>query len=1112
MENGQQAAILYDQYVTDPNSYNLSDGPHCDDQLLDNAVADLLDNPLTEIDTSDLSALNPPISQSPVTTAPPMAPPQPSPMLPRSSEVSGQKTPEPSIHQCESCSKVVCSSRSLKRHRSTCKKYLDQFGHLLEDPQVKLSAIGTCTVKTGGTNVCEACSRQLCSASNLKRHRATCKAFQTNGDADTDATLGDEGESGQSDSLKSEVEETAKGTPKSAVSFDACSSTTDAMMSLSASISEKPWITVGEHLRAQHNQKQRELQQQRMSTGPTPKKPEFMIEDSKRIDRILADQDAVPSGRMAPTAELLMREIPSPAAPLASIITTEPLSPDRLSAAYGLRQDKPAEKAPSAAVLTAMKAAKPASLQASSAAKKESKDDLRYECPECSKTYSCRKNVKRHRMSVHKLTIEQLQKSKPVRVVVVSATDSSSVTTYAPAAGSAVSTNVVPKTKPVVNPASTSAPLNNPASSTDASSITVEVSSTPVSFEIEASAPVSIVCEPVSTMEQWKEPAQMMQSPSFEIQLPQSSDAPVESSTFDGDLNDMDGCDYSKEILEKSKFSELAEADTTFSEEVDELGVRRPSFSKRYQTSLRSQKTLSVRQLNVSLPPPPAVSATPTSAVTQSLPPSPKIATKRTATSSASTSIAPRTAESKRPKPLHVCEACNKSLSSDYSLKRHKSTCVHYKAAMEAKSSSSNATVDENKTIESKEIGDVKTEEKPVAEISKTKVPDSETVTKTNSAALELKPEPIDPSFDYRWQDSLGSTVDSSADNGSAEASASDNADAEVSDCTDVQIEKKEEESAEGEKTLSESLLCQEVLHDDFKQDIGEEWFDPSNVSSHPPVSADADSTTTSSSSSVKSDSVVVPKKENGTSSGTNSRKRAVWDESSDDQCDGCAVDSAYEEDEGAEDEDGKPSPKRIKIEPTEDQSTDFGKVTLPTAFTPHSLRENTVPAHINHSITSVIDGDAILYAGKYYFEIPKKFLINNSLVFRELSLTDATVDAFMLPDHISATAFESALGVLTKQVELDDENLESMLHVAARLKIVPLRRMCRDFIKSQIDETNLLWGIRLADQYELYSLKERLIESAKLEHLVDFHENEEYPNMSPKLRAELLARWSKFL
>ena len=33
-----------------------------------------------------------------------------------------------------------------------------------------------------------------------------------------------------------------------------------------------------------------------------------------------------------------------------------------------------------------------------------------FQCPECKKTYSCRKNVKRHRMAVHKITSEDISR------------------------------------------------------------------------------------------------------------------------------------------------------------------------------------------------------------------------------------------------------------------------------------------------------------------------------------------------------------------------------------------------------------------------------------------------------------------------------------------------------------------------------------------------------------------------------------------------------------------------------------------------------------------------------------------------------------------------------
>ncbi|VDO09506.1 unnamed protein product [Brugia timori] len=155
-----------------------------------------------------------------------------------------------SLYRCESCNKTVSSSRSLKRHRSTCKQYQLQYGQLRENasdntsstavpksepllsksvielsssqelllqrqslacvvtelpivnntvssascsaqiqPEVQISSVESSLVQnrtnnnsiaTAGTsvsaNVCEDCNRILCSASNLKRHRATCKA------------------------------------------------------------------------------------------------------------------------------------------------------------------------------------------------------------------------------------------------------------------------------------------------------------------------------------------------------------------------------------------------------------------------------------------------------------------------------------------------------------------------------------------------------------------------------------------------------------------------------------------------------------------------------------------------------------------------------------------------------------------------------------------------------------------------------------------------------------------------------------------------------------------------------------------------------------------------
>lgn len=47
------------------------------------------------------------------------------------------------LYQCESCNKRVSSSRSLKRHRSTCKLYQLDFGHLLQQQGIAQTAHNT---------------------------------------------------------------------------------------------------------------------------------------------------------------------------------------------------------------------------------------------------------------------------------------------------------------------------------------------------------------------------------------------------------------------------------------------------------------------------------------------------------------------------------------------------------------------------------------------------------------------------------------------------------------------------------------------------------------------------------------------------------------------------------------------------------------------------------------------------------------------------------------------------------------------------------------------------------------------------------------------------------
>lgn len=90
-----------------------------------------------------------------------------------------------------------------------------------------------------------------------------------------------------------------------------------------------------------------------------------------------------------------------PGSPLDSIITSVPLSIEVHHPTT--KSSRPSDQGQSS--IDSQSTADPSSNNSRSS---KSQNQIPYTCPECDKTYSCRKNVKRHRQAVHKMTLEEI--------------------------------------------------------------------------------------------------------------------------------------------------------------------------------------------------------------------------------------------------------------------------------------------------------------------------------------------------------------------------------------------------------------------------------------------------------------------------------------------------------------------------------------------------------------------------------------------------------------------------------------------------------------------------------------------------------------------------------
>ncbi|KJH40519.1 zinc finger, C2H2 type [Dictyocaulus viviparus] len=240
-------------------------------------------------------------------------------------------------------------------------------------------------------------------------------------------------------------------------------------------VGERPWITVGEHLRAQHMQ-QKVLEAQNLQNQGTTVSSAVLISDHCEADEVskLAINSEVdfeekshddnlgteeekrkespqtvesnssissfkctniisrlpmsiqPSTVMRCSSSVeqkLILDVKSSVGaglqssqcssaphitPLESIITTRPLPSERVNASFGAHHDGDEHRG-SEPTLTAISTSESATVLSPN--RQQNLLTSEFQCPECMKTYSCRKNVKRHRMAVHKLSPEEVSRS-----------------------------------------------------------------------------------------------------------------------------------------------------------------------------------------------------------------------------------------------------------------------------------------------------------------------------------------------------------------------------------------------------------------------------------------------------------------------------------------------------------------------------------------------------------------------------------------------------------------------------------------------------------------------------------------------------------------------------
>ncbi|GMR36624.1 hypothetical protein PMAYCL1PPCAC_06819 [Pristionchus mayeri] len=112
----------------------------------------------------------------------------------------------------------------------------------------------------------------------------------------------------------------------------------------------------------------------------------------------------------------------------------------------------------------------------------------------------------------------------------------------------------------------------------------------------------------------------------------------------------------------------------------------------------------------------------------------------------------------------------------------------------------------------------------------------------------------------------------------------------------------------------------------------------------------------------------------------------------------------------------------------------------------------------------------------------------------------------------VSPSALQIMLLVYSDNSKLNVDNIVVVAEMALKLKVNQLKNLCEKFIMAELPRLSLMRAIRLTDMYKLVKVKDELFDSLSIEALRTMAANDDYRDMRPELKAELLDKFGEFL
>uniref|UniRef100_A0A8R1TKB5 BTB domain-containing protein n=1 Tax=Onchocerca volvulus TaxID=6282 RepID=A0A8R1TKB5_ONCVO len=155
---------------------------------------------------------------------------------------------------------------------------------------------------------------------------------------------------------------------------------------------------------------------------------------------------------------------------------------------------------------------------------------------------------------------------------------------------------------------------------------------------------------------------------------------------------------------------------------------------------------------------------------------------------------------------------------------------------------------------------------------------------------------------------------------------------------------------------------------------------------------------------------------------------------------------------------------------------------------------------------------DCALIVGESRIGVPRAMLSRASTYFSSLFQYYENHNDVPLPVPVDPIAFHQAMEAFKGLLQLDGKNIDCILFMADKFKIKPLYDRCERFIAEKLPSSSVMHAIRLAEQYRMCEIKQALFDSISIDVFRSLAADEDYRQMGAELKAELLEKWGTFL